>query len=771
MARILIFLGTYGDTEHMDRLKFLTVGSQVIWKIPQKWGGTIAELDFLAEGLAKQGSEVLGIVTTDADLVFKLRARQLDSIPDLDTKISLTKWAGSLLHTPGNTPVLVMEPLLNLVTREGWYREACKRWLKKLTAPHSFLATPEFVWRSLNLGNYESVLERAQSAILASVDIETIIDDPLRRVSIIGFTFLWPSGTCETYTIDCFDSGDWGDDLATPLLIASKFLSLSVPKIMQGGLYDASYFIRWGIPLTNWIWDTAVLMHCMFSEYPKRLDFITAWALLDVRYWKDESGREPLRYNAKDCFNTLWTFLALMREAEPYALTNYLKEFKLLMPCLHMGMTGIDVDQERFDKHRAKIEEEDTRRTKELQQLLGVPSFNPGSPPQTVRLLAALGLSRFKDSEEKTIMKAQATSKFNATLLEKILEIRGLRKLLTTQFVPEKIWLGKIFYRLDPSATDTGRLNSSESSFWCGYQIQNVSPTHEVQNYIGMSEVKDYLRTPEGWLFAEIDKEQSEARCVGYLTGEKALIDLVEGPHDYHAWNASKFFGIPYVKIFDEEFFDTKTGKKIRKTLDKVIRDLSKRTNHGANYNMGASTLLDTMGPLKVFEAKKTLKLPIDWSLLKVCEFLLSQYDKTYPKVRGAFQTWIVKTVAKTGQLVSQLGWTRVFFNRDLTKVKHYLNSAVAHLPQNLSVGIVNEELFDIWVAMMGPLRGRIRIIAQIHDSILFCYRKDDDEVVAIVESMMRTKVKVMDIDGVEREFCIPNGVSSGATHWSGLKS
>ncbi len=762
MARIIIFLGTYGDTEHMDRLKFLTVGAQVVWKIPQRWGGTVAELDFLVGGLKKQGSEVLGIVTTDADLVFKLRARQPDAIPDFDGKVSLTSWAGSLLHTPGNCPVLVMEPLLNLITREGWYREACKRWLKKLTAPSSFLAVPPFIHRALSLGNFESVLERAQSAILSSVDIETIVDDPLRRISITGFSFLWRTGECETYTIDCFDAGDWGDDLATPLLVAHKFLSLAVPKIMQGGLYDAAYFIRWGIPITNWIWDTAVLMHCMFSEYPKRLDFITAWALLDVRYWKDESGREPVRYNAKDCFNTLWTFLALMREAEPYALVNYQIEFPLLYPCLHMGMTGIDVDKEVFDRNLEKTVAENEKKTAELQRLLGVPNFNPGSPVQVVKLLAVLGLSKLKSSDEATIMKAQFTSRFNSKLLQYIIDIRGLRKLISTYFVEDKIWLGKIFYRLDPSATDTGRLNSSESSFWTGYQIQNIPA------YTAL--IKEYLRSPDGWLLAEIDKEQSEARCVGYITGETALINLVEGPYDYHGWNASKFFGIAYDKIINEKWWDEKAGKFIRKVIDKIIRDLSKRTNHGANYNMGDEMLLTTMGPEKVFQAKQTLKLPKEWSLKKVCGFLLSQYDKTYPKVRGAYQTWVIKTIAKTGKLVSALGWTRVFFNRDLTKNKHSLNSAVAHSPQNLSVCIVNKELFNIWVAMMGSLRGRIRLIAQIHDSILFCYRKDDDEVVAIVESMMKTKVKVTDIDGIERELQIPNGVSKGATHWAGLK-
>jgi hypothetical protein len=45
--------------------------------------------------------------------------------------------------------------------------------------------------------------------------------------------------------------------------------------------------------------------------------------------------------------------------------------------------------------------------------------------------------------------------------------------------------------------------------------------------------------------------------------------------------------------------------------IAKDLRDLSKRTNHGANYNMGGSVMLDTMGPKRVAQAKLVLKLPI----------------------------------------------------------------------------------------------------------------------------------------------------------------
>ena len=50
---------------------------------------------------------------------------------------------------------------------------------------------------------------------------------------------------------------------------------------------------------------------------------------------------------------------------------------------------------------------------------------------------------------------------------------------------------------------------------------------------------------------------------------------------------------------------------------------------------------------------------------------------------------------------------------------KQHLNSAVAHEPQNLSVAVINKEWYRIWrETIYGKLVGRVRIKAQIHDSL-----------------------------------------------------
>ena len=73
--------------------------------------------------------------------------------------------------------------------------------------------------------------------------------------------------------------------------------------------------------------------------------------------------------------------------------------------------------------------------------------------------------------------------------------------------------------------------------------------------------------------------------------------------------------------------------------------------------------------------------------------------------------------------LKSPLGWTRFFFG-DISKNHAMLRGAVAHGPQNLSVSILNIGLWKVW-QLVKKEKGAIRLKAQIHDSVLFQYKKD----------------------------------------------
>jgi DNA polymerase I-like protein with 3'-5' exonuclease and polymerase domains len=224
----------------------------------------------------------------------------------------------------------------------------------------------------------------------------------------------------------------------------------------------------------------------------------------------------------------------------------------------------------------------------------------------------------------------------------------------------------------------------------------------------------------------------------------------VESELDYHKWNAHKFFGVPYAEITP------------------ALRQLAKRVGHGANYSMGAQVLLETMGPRAVGEARLLLKLPAKWTLPQVTQHLLNTYAQAYPEVKLDWYNDIKRTIKMTKKLVSPLGHTRHFF-ADPSTNKPAMNAAVAHGPQNLSGAVLNIVFYKIWhETVYGDLRGKVRIKAQIHDSILYCYNTEDSP--ARIKAMMTHTVRVKDIHGIERDMLIPPDMNSGAISWAGLK-
>lgn len=688
------------------------------------------------------------IITTDITTATTL----LKAIPDFRhpinkngalKKLSIDDYAGSCfvlpaakLGTAHDVRVLILNPLAHLRTTDTG-RFIFERFISKITKPARWFPQTRFTWETWTPANSAALLAKFSSARLLAVDIETWVDDPERRIRCVGYCALFADGSTHSVVVP-FRS-----------MLAHAFVralnATSVAKILQNGMYDHAYFARWNCVCTNYLYDTQHLFHSWYSELPKRLDFITAFAVRDIRYWKDDSAGgewELFEYNARDCWATLNAWCSLMTEVPQWALNNYLLEFPMVFPCLHTELDGIHVNMETFAQEKATVEDALEVQRARLAVWFGE-AFNPGSPVQCKNVLTVLGVKGVESADAKALNAAAAASPFNTLIVGAIIAYRKQAKLLSTYYVADKFWTGRLYYKTNPAGTDTGRMASAESSFWCGLQIQNIP---------GGGGVKNWLEADEGYLIGEADFSQAEARGVAYKSGCQALMELVESDKDYHSWNAHKFFGVPY------------------EAVTKPLRNLSKRVNHGANYMMGAAVLLDTMGPQNVAEAKSLLKLPATWTLLQVCQHLLRSYDAAYPEVHGQWVDNIKRTIALTKKLRSDLGWTRHFF-ADPTKSKPALNAAVAHGPQNLNAGILNSTFYPIWHASIyGDLKGKLRLKAQIHDSILFTYKADCPEIPAEVASRMEVSTPVTDCRGVTRNMVVPVDVNAGKRSWGQLK-
>jgi DNA polymerase I-like protein with 3'-5' exonuclease and polymerase domains len=370
-------------------------------------------------------------------------------------------------------------------------------------------------------------------------------------------------------------------------------------------------------------------------------------------------------------------------------------------------------------------------------------------------MLRILGCGDLPSGDVKSLEKAANRHPINALLTQKLKTIRKSRKLLSTYLTAGKEYKGRILYSLNPGGTDTGRLASKSSAFWCGLNIQNIPRG---------ATVKQTLAADDGFMFFEVDLKQAESRDTAYIVGDEDYIQAVTGVRDFHSVNASAFFGIPYEDIFD----DTK-----QKTVNKFIRDLAKRVNHGANYNMGVNVLIDSMGELLVMQAAKLLGLPKSFTLKNIGGYLLSKFHKAYPKISGVYYPVVVKNVLKTRLLTGASGWTRYCFG-DPVKDKRALNAYVAHCPQSLNAMTLNRAFLKVFytIAINPEHATNFKLCAQIHDSILFQCRVGHEYLAEQVKKCMEIPVTVVGCDGITREFTVPADIKGGkdglgAKYWS----
>lgn len=677
-------------------------------------------------------------------------------------KASLDNYAGSLFQLQseklGRIEIIFINPLEHLVS-VSYGKFLFRRYLSKFTEPKNWLPEPEFKWEVCDETNFESIRDSYQSASLIALDIETK-KEPYIHITEVGYTAVWLTAN-SIRTHSCVIELDSVSKLA----MIRQLNELPAAKIMQNGKYDLSYLARYNAVPYNYMWDTATLMHCWYSELPKDLGFLGAFFSRNAMYWKDLSAsgnrRDQLLYNCKDTYTTALAFLQMMKEIPSWAKDNYLNEFPLLFPCHMAEMTGIKRDMSEMAIANAEQKEIIQRENDSLNKMLGT-TFNVSSPIQMKQLLAILGCKDLESADEKNLAKASARHPLNALIIEKVLKVRKARKLLSTYLTEGKEFNGRILYSLNPHGTDTGRLASKEHHFWCGLQVQNIPRGNAV---------KRTLCADDGFAVSECDLEQAESRDTAHVAGDENLIAAVSGTRDFHSVNASAFFGVPYDSIFD-----TAKGKP----KDKGLRDLAKRVNHGANYLMGANVLVETMGLIKIYEAQALLKLPKLWMPKQIAEYLLGKFHETYPKLSKVFYPSVTADIVKTRMLQSRAvhdapyqastkGWTRYCFGSP-DKNKRDLNAYVAHVPQSLNAMTLNKAFMLVFYDL--AFKPEFKLLAQIHDSILFQTKIGHEYLIEEVKKRMEIPVTIQGYDGVTRTFTVPAAAKAGkdgngAARWS----
>lgn len=763
----LLFWGTFEDKNYLPQLKSC-VGSTTTY-IRTEEVNTIIQITMYC-----YSKKVTRVISTSIPLLMKLLKW------DKRAKPSLSNYAGSYFTVPGikDSPaieIVFIQPLKQLSTI-SYGKFMATRLIGKLTKQDKWYQPTEFSWTMLDATKEESYFKYFSKAFLICIDIETFRDNAVIR--------------CLSYAAFFIDKGELSScsvvlplDSEYALAIMRKWnWQLKAPKVFQNGKYDISYLARYSAPVYNYLYDTANLFHCWYSELPKDLGFLNSFFIRKAMYWKDLSETNDLheyyKYNALDTWGTGNAFLAMLLEAPQYAIDNYLLEFPLTFPCHLSEMTGIDRDMDRLEESRKMQQDIVDKETTSLNTMLGIVelghSFNVKSSPQMKALFKMLGCSDLPSQDEKNLKKARYRHPFNARILNKVLTIRKARTKISNYLTAGKEFSrldgtgNRYLYSLNPHGTDSSRLASKSHHFWCGDNIQKIDKDPIV---------KRTFRADPGFMLCEVDLEQAESRDTAYISGDAQLIENVENSPDFHKSNASGFFGIPFEEVTKE------------------LRTLGKPVNHGANYNMGAYVLIDTMGEDMIVKAKQLLGLPRFWNYKQVAEHLLEQFHKLYPGIKGTFYPGVVKEIGFTKMLTSMAihwswdlasaikrggeakvlnnswqdtlksrgSWIRYCF-ADPTKSKPALNSYISHPPQSLNAQTLNKAYLSVFhdIAINPKHSSNFKLIAQIHDSIIFQYRIGHDYLIPMVVERMEIPITIKAYDGVIRTFVVPAGAKRG---------
>ena len=288
----------------------------------------------------------------------------------------------------------------------------------------------------------------------------------------------------------------------------------------------------------------------------------------------------------------------LNRELKNLGLDKLLSEIELpLVKVLaSMELAGARIDVKALKEYSVTLTEQMNRLEAECHQLAGVP-FNTASPAQVGEVL-------FDHLKIDPKAKKTKTGQYSTTedillklrdrhpLVDKILELRGIRKLLSTYVnaLPALInpLTGRIHTTYNQTVTATGRLSSTNPN------LQNIP----VRNDEG-KEIRRAFIPADGNIFFSADYSQIELRLVADLSHDQTMLDAFAHGHDIHAITAARIY---------------------RKPLDQVTSDerrKAKTANFGILYGISA------------FGLAQRLNIPRDEA-----KMLIDGYYTTFPQVR-----------------------------------------------------------------------------------------------------------------------------------------
>ncbi|MBQ4366793.1 MAG: DNA polymerase I [Muribaculaceae bacterium] len=245
----------------------------------------------------------------------------------------------------------------------------------------------------------------------------------------------------------------------------------------------------------------------------------------------------------------------LSEEKMTHLLTDI--EQPLVAVLARMELAGARIDVKALNDYSVSLTQQMNALDQECHRLAGQP-FNTASPMQVGEILFDKlkideKAKRTKSGQYSTTEDILIKLRDRHPLVDKILELRGIRKLLSTYVnaLPQLInpRTGRIHTTYNQTVTATGRLSSTNPN------LQNIP----VRNDEGR-EIRRAFIPADGNVFFSADYSQIELRLVADLSHDKTMLDAFAANHDIHAITAARIYHEPLDKVTPDQRRKAKTA-------------------------------------------------------------------------------------------------------------------------------------------------------------------------------------------------------------------
>lgn len=279
-------------------------------------------------------------------------------------------------------------------------------------------------------------------------------------------------------------------------------------------------------------------------------------------------------------------------------------------------------------------------------------------------------------------------------IIEKVLEYRGLKKLLSTyvEALPQLVdpGTGRIHTTYNQAVASTGRLSSTNPN------LQNI-PVRDSEG----REIRKAFIPANGKIFLSADYSQIELRLMAHLSGDSAMISDFLSGQDIHAATASKIFGVPVADVTRE------------------MRARAKTANFGIIYGISAFGLSERL-TIGRKEAKE----------------LIDGYFSSYPGVK-AYMDESIRRARELGYVTTMFGRRRylpdIHSRNQVVRGNAERNAINAPL-QGSAADIIKIAMIRIATRLEREMPGA-KMILQVHDELIF--EVDESEVKKLADLVM----------------------------------